>query len=290
VVPEAKDTPTRGLSVEEAKDLRAGDPHYTAYVGPPAQYDFMGATQFRLLCALGLREHHRVLDFGCGSLRAGRFLISYLRPGLYHGLEPNAWLIEDALEREVGQDVVRIKQPAFLHHDTFSCREFGKRFDFVLAQSIFSHTGRDLAAKILAEFSACLEEDGLAAVTFVHATGMEQESRAQGWIYRGAVEKPHAVRYRPGTILEMVRSAGLHGIAIPWYHPRQVWYVLGRSPRRLPEPSHFVHLTGAVLFDPEFEGSVSSSWRGPSTASGGLSVALKKRLRALLGRGRRAAG
>jgi cyclopropane fatty-acyl-phospholipid synthase-like methyltransferase len=62
----------------DASKLNPGDKHYKAYVGPPTQYDFMGATQFRLLCTLGLREQHKVLDFGCGSLRAGRLLLSYL--------------------------------------------------------------------------------------------------------------------------------------------------------------------------------------------------------------------
>ena len=55
---------TRKMAPEAARALRPGDDHYTAFVGPPAQYDFMGATQFRLLTALGLRSHHRVLDFG----------------------------------------------------------------------------------------------------------------------------------------------------------------------------------------------------------------------------------
>ena len=59
--------------------LQAGDSHYMAYVGPPGQYDFVGATQFRLLSTLGLRADHSLLDFGCGSLRAGRLFLSYYR-------------------------------------------------------------------------------------------------------------------------------------------------------------------------------------------------------------------
>ncbi len=41
------------------RNLQPGDLNYRAYVGPPDQYDFMGATQFRLLTSLGLREEHR---------------------------------------------------------------------------------------------------------------------------------------------------------------------------------------------------------------------------------------
>ena len=62
----------RALSDAESNKLHPGDMHYRAYVGPPEQYDLMGATQFNLLCSLGLREWHRVLDFrlrgiACGS-------------------------------------------------------------------------------------------------------------------------------------------------------------------------------------------------------------------------------
>jgi hypothetical protein len=54
----------------------------------------MGATQFRLLTSLGLREHHSVLDFGCRSLREGRLLIPYLLPGRYYGLNPTTGLLK----------------------------------------------------------------------------------------------------------------------------------------------------------------------------------------------------
>jgi hypothetical protein len=240
---------TRDLRADDAKSLAPGAQHYTAYVGPPSQYDFMGATQFRLLCALGLRDRHRLLDFGCGSLRAGRLLIPYLDPGHYFGLEPNRWLVEDAVEREIGADMVRIKRPTFLHHGSLGCREFGVRFDYVLAQSIFSHCGLALVDRILAELAACMADDGIAAVTFVHAEADAPDHDGQGWVY------PGSVAYRPETVARAIGRAGLHGRAIPWYHPRQVWYVLSRSPQRIPGDADLPHLRGVVLFDPEFRES-----------------------------------
>ncbi|MGR3623740.1 hypothetical protein [Pseudophaeobacter sp.] len=77
---------TRKLAAEAAASLHAGAEHYRAYVGPSRQYDFMGATQFCLLITLGLREDHKLLDLGCGPLRAGRFLMMYLAPGHYCGI------------------------------------------------------------------------------------------------------------------------------------------------------------------------------------------------------------
>src|SRR5687768_2552037 len=135
----------RDLPLDEAARLRPGDGHYRAYVGPPDRYDFMSATQFALLHATGLREGHRVLDFGCGSLRLGRLLIPFLREGRYFGIDPNRWLIEDGIARELGYSAVTLKRPRFDTNSDFDCGVFERRFDFVVAQSIVTHAGADLA-------------------------------------------------------------------------------------------------------------------------------------------------
>jgi len=77
--------------------LKPGDQHYRAYVGPSQDYDLISAMVFNLLTSVGLRQHHRVLDIGCGSLRVGRLLIAYLNQGNYFGVEPNEWLVSDGI-------------------------------------------------------------------------------------------------------------------------------------------------------------------------------------------------
>ena len=243
------DDTTRTLSRQKAKVLPAGAEHYMAYVGPPRQYDFMGATQFRLLTTLGLRETHKLLDFGCGSLRAGRLLIPYLMPGNYHGLEPNRWLVEDGIANEIGQDLIRIKSPVFRHDENFSIAGFGVRFDFIVAQSIFSHTGRDLIATALGSFRKHLAEDGLILATFIPESPDAPEFTGTGWIY------PQVVTYRPETILAIISAAGLVGRPLPWFHPRQTWFALAASDRQLPPSAKDVHLSGAVLRDRELAAS-----------------------------------
>ena len=235
---------TRDLPPDEARSLEPGSEHYTAYVGPPGDYDSMGATQFRLLCTLGLRENHHLLDFGCGSLRAGRLLIPYLKAGHYCGIDPNRWLIDDAVEREIGADLARIKKPQFFHHDTFTCREPGIRFDYILAQSIFSHCGADLVGTILAEFEASLADDGIVAATFIHSPDERAAKTGEGWVY------PECVSHPPESVAGWVESANLAGARIPWYHPRQSWWLLARDPKNLPRPDQHALLRGAVLTDP----------------------------------------
>lgn len=234
----------------DMSDLNAGDNHYMAYVGIPTQYPFMGATQFRLLCTLGLRANHSLLDFGCGSLRAGRLFISYLDERRYFGIEPNKWLIEDAIDHQVGKDMIRLKKPQFDYNSDFITDVFSQQFDFIMAQSIFSHAGRDLIRIALRHFKDSLKPNGLIAVTFIEG---KSECDSDGWVY------PSCVNYRPSTIRQFAKEAGLAVIRIPWYHPRQTWYLLAKDRRRLPNDAMLRYLTGVVLFDPEFADSWSRS-------------------------------
>lgn len=140
---------------------------YRSFVGPADQYDLIGAAQFALLYALGLRAHHRLLDIGCGSLRAGRMLIAYLEPRRYVGVEPEQWLIDQAVEREIGQSMIAIKQPRFDDSSDFKLGHLGQ-FDFVLVQGVATNTGPALLPALLAAIKTTLGRDGLAAITAIH--------------------------------------------------------------------------------------------------------------------------
>jgi SAM-dependent methyltransferase len=243
----AEENDVRALTREAAKKLAPGANDYTAYVGPPEQYDFMGATQFRLLTTLGLREHNSLLDFGCGSLRAGRLFIPYLLPGRYYGLEPNRWLVDAGINEQIGRSMLELKRPTFLYHSDFSATRFGVTFDYILAQSIFSHSGREIIAKSFAEFKICLAPNGLVLATFVQPNQLAEtgEYEGTGWIY------PGCVAYRDETILALAEEAGLAGRILPWFHPRQTWFALAHSADQLFSAGADIHLSGAVLRAPE---------------------------------------
>jgi len=161
--------------------LRPGDAHYRAYVGPPEDYDLIAAMTFNLLTTLGLRQHHSLLDVGCGSLRIGRLLIPYLNRGKYFGVEPNEWLVEEGIKRELGQALLAIKRPTFFFSDSPQTIAQAKiPFDFALAQSIFSHCGLDLIKNWLSAISNSLAEDGVLIATFLAG---EEDSPTKGWVY-----------------------------------------------------------------------------------------------------------
>ena len=89
-------------------ELQPGDLEHRAFVGPPKRYERMGHLQLQTLIQLGLRPQHRLLDIGCGSLRAGKRFIPYLDAERYFGIEPNEWLnIVNEVHRPIGNAVAK---------------------------------------------------------------------------------------------------------------------------------------------------------------------------------------
>ena len=195
--------------------LKPGDPHYRAYVGPPQDYDLIAAMTFNLLTTLGLRQHHSLLDVGCGSLRIGRLLIPYLNRGKYFGIEPAEWLVAEGIRQELGETVVQTKRPTFFFSDSPETIVQAKvSFDFALAQSIFSHCGLDLVTGWLAAVSRSLAPDGGLIATFLPS---DEDSQRSGWIY------PECVNYQPATLERAASDANLRFEILDWRHPRQTW-------------------------------------------------------------------
>lgn len=188
------------------------------YVGSGARYDLAAANQFGLLTALGLREEHRLLDIGCGSLRGGRLFIPYLAVGNYYGMEPNRWLIDDGIAQELGQDAIEIKQPTFSSDENFSLTTFGVEFDYMLAQSIFSHASQAHIRRCLSEARKCLKPDGIFAATFLEG---DLPYEGEEWVY------PGSSHYPLDFMMGLVQTCGLASRPLPWtHHNRQTWLLI----------------------------------------------------------------
>ncbi len=217
---------------DSARDLSIEEYGHRAYVGPMAEFDVGAARQFNLLTMLlGLREYHHLLEIGCGSLRAGRLLIPYLMPDRYCGLEPNAWLVEAGLAKETGQDLVACRRPLFRHTSDFALRPFERVFDYILAQSIFSHTSQAQMATCLREAKAVLAPEGLFAASF-HEDEVDYEGDA--WVY------PESVAFTYATVERIADEAGLRCEPLAWGNQNMQRWVVFRhrdARARLPEVS-----------------------------------------------------
>lgn len=198
-------------------------------MGQPQRYDLAGGSQFALLFLLGLREHHRLLDFGCGSLRLGRLAIPYLEAGNYYGIEPDRRLVEAGLDHEIGRDTLALKQPRFFHADDYRVDVFGTQFDFIIAQSVFSHAGAEPTRRALSAFANALEPGGLVLANWLLGPeGYGHSPETTGWVY------PECVAFMPDCLEALAIEAGLVLRACPWPHPELHWFVLARDATHLP--------------------------------------------------------
>jgi cyclopropane fatty-acyl-phospholipid synthase-like methyltransferase len=198
----------RSDSLAEARQLEAGSSHYRAFVGDPSQYDQISALQFGIMIALGLREHHTLLDIGCGSLGSGRLFIPYLLKGCYHGIEPEDWLVEDGIRFEVTEQQRQLKKPSFHTSRDFDLEHFGVSFDFILAHSVLTHVSQAQLNACLGKAKSVLKDDGLFAASFYWDGKTTYEDDA--WKY------PEFTSYPVGLVIKTAERHGLRGHPIAW--------------------------------------------------------------------------
>lgn len=201
---------------------------HRSHVGPPEKYDLMAADQFKLLTTLGLREHHSLLDVGCGSLRAGRLFIPYLLSGRYFGIEPEEEVLRAGISGEIGEDLVRLREPTFAHVDDFDLTVFGRSFDFLLAQSIFSHATADQVRRCVTSAREVMHESSVFVATYIPG---DADYDGDVWVY------PGKVNFRPEFFQELAAEVGLAWQELAWTHAnRQTWMVLHDPANEAPVP------------------------------------------------------
>jgi SAM-dependent methyltransferase len=121
--------------------------------GPKHDFERVGRLTFQVLLAEGMHPGSRVLDVGCGALRLGYWLMRFLDPGCYFGIEPQQEMLQIGLEQIVEPDVVQRAQARFAANDDFDFSVFGERFDYVIARSIWTHAAKQQISAMLRSFA-----------------------------------------------------------------------------------------------------------------------------------------
>ncbi len=109
--------------------------HHRGYGGPWCR----GRDHFNSLIREGLQPDDSVLDLGCGSLRVGIWLVQYLNPGRYYGVDSHYPSLEVAASYEVPLHGLSDKRPRLLHSPSFELDHFKSKFDLVVAVAVFCH-------------------------------------------------------------------------------------------------------------------------------------------------------
>lgn len=140
------------------------NPHwYRKDVG--GMWDKMGKLQFDYLVKEGLRPENSLLDIGCGSLRGGIHFIKYLDKGKYSGIDINQSLL-DAGKGELKQLDLEAKEPMLMQMDEFNLGSLGEKFDYALAQSVFTHLPVNSITRCIMNVDKVLTTGGRFYATF----------------------------------------------------------------------------------------------------------------------------
>jgi SAM-dependent methyltransferase len=117
----------------EVRKLQAGIPHPT--LGTHTKTD--GLLEFNALLQAGLKPHHCVVDFGCGTLRLGRHLIAFLDAGNYWGLDITERFLKLGIA-DLGPDALCKLKPSHLHTISYAALKLASaaRPDLVLVAGV----------------------------------------------------------------------------------------------------------------------------------------------------------
>ena len=113
-------------------------------------WEKIGKLQFEFLKSQGLQPQDNLLDVGCGCLRGGLHYIEYLSTGHYSGIDINSSLLE-AGRLEIKEAQLEHKQAQLILNDEFDLGLFDKKFEFMIAVSVFTHLPLNIIIRCLVQ-------------------------------------------------------------------------------------------------------------------------------------------
>ncbi|MYT30675.1 MULTISPECIES: class I SAM-dependent methyltransferase [unclassified Streptomyces] len=157
----------------------------------------LGEMQFDYLVEHGLRPGHRMLDIGCGNLRAGWRFIDHLDTGNYYGIDISPDILI-AAKRTLATYELQDKLPHLtLTQDLKLDFLPAAHFDVVHAHSVFSHSPLPVIDECLAHVGRILAPGGFFDFTFDRTEGAEHQVLREDFYYRTE------------TLLRLARGHGL---------------------------------------------------------------------------------
>ncbi|KQY57357.1 MULTISPECIES: methyltransferase [unclassified Nocardioides] len=178
--------------------------------GPRKSFAHAGRKQLMTLLHHGLNPDSKVLDIGCGSLRAGHWLVRLLDPGCYYGIEPNREMLEAGVDVLLGPEMVAAKRPTFSHRDDFSMAHFNETFDFYVARSIWSHASKPQIEVMLDGFVATSAPNATFMASYYPASAERPDYDGDEWLGRShESDESGTIAHDFGWITKACEARGL---------------------------------------------------------------------------------
>ena len=177
---------------------------------PVESFEDGGRRQLIALLEEGLNPESKVLDLGCGCLRAGYWLIHFLAAAGYHGIEPARQRVDHGLRFLFTREEVEEKRPRFDFNPDFDSSVFGTRFDFFLAGSVWTHAGKRQIGATLDAFARDSTPAGVFLATYLPARFPAEDYHGERWVGTSHESNtPGVIRHSLPSIVELCGRRGL---------------------------------------------------------------------------------
>lgn len=163
----------------------------------------VGQMQFDYLMKHGLAPADRMVEIGCGNLRAGRLFIDHLDAGHYHGLDISPEILLSAQETLVRHGLQQKLPNLTVVRDLRLAHLPDAYFTVVHAHSVFSHSPLGVIDECLAHIGRILAPGGFFDFTYNRTTGPEHQVLREDFYYR------------TDTLLRLAESHGLRAHPMP---------------------------------------------------------------------------
>lgn len=144
----------------------------------------IGQMQFDYLRGHGLQPQDRMLEIGCGNLRAGWRFIDLLEPGHYYGIDISPDILIEAKKTLVHYGLQH-KLPYLTPVDNLTLDFLPDAgFTVVHAHSVFSHSTLDIIDECLANVGRVLAPGGFFDFTYDRTETREHQVLGEDFYYR----------------------------------------------------------------------------------------------------------
>ena len=211
------------------------------------KWEEIGQLQLDFLKTAGMRPDHKLLDIGCGCLRAGVKIIPYLNPYNYFGIDRDKELLNVGFNVELKTAGV---QDRLLRDNLYTSGLFkhgrlqDDMIDFGICNSVMTHLPLNFIRICLENTEAYFKLGGKLFITFFELPEdirfADQYTNAEGVLTQGFKDNYH---YYASDMLGAADGTGWTPRYIGnWQHPRgqnviEYTRVVNLRPKRRQEPT-----------------------------------------------------
>jgi SAM-dependent methyltransferase len=150
----------------------------------PEQWQQFGQMQFDFLVEHGLKQDDRLLEIGCGNLRAGRLFIDYLDTGNYYGIDISPEVLLSAQQVLIDAGLQhKLPRLTLTNNLTFAFLPDGY-FTVVHAHSVFSHCPLPLIQECFAHVGRVMAPGAIFDFTFYRSDEADYQVLREDFYYR----------------------------------------------------------------------------------------------------------